>query len=235
MKIMKNKIFLKIILMSLFLLPGRAFAEFEELGTSARAAGMGNCFVAVADDAYSILYNPAGLGRIHHKEIVSSSSRLYWGLSDLTTIDENFIGGVYGTSSFGTVGIGMKRLAVSELYNENTAMISYGKAFGRRLSLGANIKNLSKGYNANPYTENAIDFTGSSYGRDPVFANGYSKSILSYDAGGYYQISDNFSAGLAASDINRPDTGLGSVSELPATLKAGLCYKDDNLLVPFEV
>jgi len=37
-----------------------AFAQFEDLGVGARGIGMGNAFVGLADDGYSIYYNPAG-------------------------------------------------------------------------------------------------------------------------------------------------------------------------------
>jgi hypothetical protein len=40
---------------------GTAGAQFLELGVSARAVAMGEAFVAVANDATAVYYNPAGL------------------------------------------------------------------------------------------------------------------------------------------------------------------------------
>ena len=43
---------------------GTAGAQFLKIGTGARAVGMGEAFVAVADDASTIWWNPAGVARI---------------------------------------------------------------------------------------------------------------------------------------------------------------------------
>ncbi|HMB71310.1 MAG TPA: PorV/PorQ family protein [bacterium] len=43
---------------------GTAGAQFLKIGTGARAVGMGEAFVAVADDASAIWWNPAGVARI---------------------------------------------------------------------------------------------------------------------------------------------------------------------------
>src|SRR5579859_1073835 len=45
-----------------------ARAAYDDLGTSARVSGMSNAFTAVADDAYSIYYNPAGLATLDRPE-----------------------------------------------------------------------------------------------------------------------------------------------------------------------
>jgi hypothetical protein len=43
---------------------GTAGAQFLKIGVGARAVGMGETFVAVADDASAIWWNPAGVARI---------------------------------------------------------------------------------------------------------------------------------------------------------------------------
>ncbi len=43
-------------------------AQFLEIGTSARATGMGSAFTAVADDASSVFWNPAGLVEVRGNE-----------------------------------------------------------------------------------------------------------------------------------------------------------------------
>ncbi|HOC89567.1 MAG TPA: UPF0164 family protein, partial [bacterium] len=42
---------------------------FLQISPGARAAGMGEAFVALADDATAVYYNPAGLGFQRGKEI----------------------------------------------------------------------------------------------------------------------------------------------------------------------
>ena len=47
-----------------------------EIGMGARALGMGGAFVAVADDANAIYYNPAGLAYMEGRNITSLYSSL---------------------------------------------------------------------------------------------------------------------------------------------------------------
>lgn len=80
-------------------------AGYLKLGMGARAAGMGNAFVAVADDATALYWNPAGLALV--------ASRLETDLGSVTMGDERSfhtaalamrfqrdIGGEEGTGSF---------------------------------------------------------------------------------------------------------------------------------------
>lgn len=94
---------LPIIILMLFILPslawgqrktGTAGAQFLELGVSARAAGMGEVFLAVADDASALYYNPSGLTQLGQKELI------------LTHVD--YIAGI--TYDFGGISIPTSRL-----------------------------------------------------------------------------------------------------------------------------
>ena len=69
-----------------------AFAAFEETGTGARAAALGDNYVTMGDDVLSLMYNPAGLARVERKEITSEYSRLYTGLSDGSNLAQSFLG-----------------------------------------------------------------------------------------------------------------------------------------------
>ena len=52
-------------------------ASIFDLSTSARAAGMGGAFVALADDESAAFYNPAGLGWIEHISLSSLFARQF--------------------------------------------------------------------------------------------------------------------------------------------------------------
>src|SRR2546428_7860074 len=77
------------------LLPGLASAAeiFEKVGTfdgqllkievGARAAGMGNAFVAVADDASAVFWNAAGIARIDPNKSELSLNHANW-IADLS-------------------------------------------------------------------------------------------------------------------------------------------------------
>ncbi|MEA3356018.1 MAG: hypothetical protein U9Q23_01555 [Candidatus Bipolaricaulota bacterium] len=64
-------------------------AAIFQLGFGARPVGMGNAFVAIADDENALFYNPAGLGDIDHIGISSLISRrfahLNYGAIGITT------------------------------------------------------------------------------------------------------------------------------------------------------
>lgn len=64
---------------ALLLLPGLAFgqakvgtagAQFLEIGVSARAIGMGEAFLGVADDASALYYNPGAISLLTQKEVI---------------------------------------------------------------------------------------------------------------------------------------------------------------------
>jgi hypothetical protein len=74
-----KKIILLLPLAALLLLPGLAFgqakvgtagAQFLEIGVSARAVGMGEAFLGVADDASALYYNPGALSLLTKKEVI---------------------------------------------------------------------------------------------------------------------------------------------------------------------
>ena len=74
-----KKIILLLPLAVFLLLPGMAFgqakvgtagAQFLEIGVSARAIGMGEAFLGVADDASALYYNPGALSLLTQKEVV---------------------------------------------------------------------------------------------------------------------------------------------------------------------
>lgn len=76
---------LMIAVLGVFLLPavasaqskvGTAVGQYLKIGTSARAVGMGEAFVAIADDASSLFYNPGGLARVKGKEFLANHTEL---------------------------------------------------------------------------------------------------------------------------------------------------------------
>jgi hypothetical protein len=73
--------YLIVVLSSLFLI--NPCFSYDNLGTSARATGMGNAFVGIADDPSAIFYNPAGLARLKtwHVSLLYDKKSKY-GLTD---------------------------------------------------------------------------------------------------------------------------------------------------------
>src|SRR5690349_23851614 len=51
---------------------GTSSATFLRIGIGARAVGMGETFVAVANDPSAIYWNPAGLASLQRREVMAS-------------------------------------------------------------------------------------------------------------------------------------------------------------------
>jgi hypothetical protein len=107
---------------------------FLRTGVGARAAGMGNAFVAVASDATAGFFNPAGLTRISS-----------WGFSSMLSADMSFDRNynylaVAGSFDWGSVGgswinAGIKDVALSDNtskdYMDNYFILSYANCQDR--------------------------------------------------------------------------------------------------------
>ena len=107
------------------------FVPFLRTGVGARAAGMGNAYVAVANDATAGFFNPAGLTHIQK-----------WGFSSMLSADmgldrQNNYLGVAGSFKWGSVGLSWINAGVKDLndltdpnapkdYMDNYFKLSYG-------------------------------------------------------------------------------------------------------------
>lgn len=86
---------------------GTFAAQFLKIGVSARAAGMGSAFTAIANDATSIYWNPAGMVELTRTQVTLNS--IIWPAD----IDIYFAGAVFTTPYFpGTFGISARALAM---------------------------------------------------------------------------------------------------------------------------
>ena len=211
-----------------------SFAQFEDLGVGARGIGMGNAFIGLADDGYSIYYNPAGLGRIEWKELVLDYGKLYWGLDDNSNLGQSFVGYAQSLNRLGTLGVGWLNFALTRYYREDTFMVAYGKRIshskGGSLSAGLNLKLLYKGFEKTIYTEDAINLETGTHkgGRDPVFENGYSRTGFSADLGLLYDLGKHHSFALTLNDINQPKMGLADKDRVARGTKLGYAYRSTN-------
>jgi len=82
-----------------------AFSAFKN-GVGARALAMGGAFVAVADDATAMLWNPSGLAQLEDTRLTGMSTDLY-GLG----ITHQFIGAVTTFANLG-IGLGWERASI---------------------------------------------------------------------------------------------------------------------------
>jgi hypothetical protein len=109
--------------------PARAWFEVGEVG--ARAAGVGDAFVSVADDASAVYWNPAGLVQLPRHEALLGTDRA-GALEGLSTDFAALSVHAPGV----TFGIGWRHLGEEDTAREDALLISAAHTFVRR-SLGA--------------------------------------------------------------------------------------------------
>ncbi len=80
---------------------GTTVAQFMNVAQGARATGMGGAFVAVADDATSIFWNPAGIARLEGNHVVFDHTN--W----IADLKYNYIATSFNTGDIGTFGVSL--------------------------------------------------------------------------------------------------------------------------------
>lgn len=119
-----------------------------DLGASARALGMGRAYVAAVNDPSAVYWNPAGLESAPRLSVLFFHAPLNEGAK------YDFLGFVYPTLQFGTVGIGYARVSIdgvpvvdksniregSATFQTSEFYISYGKKLPHNLTGGVTFK-----------------------------------------------------------------------------------------------
>lgn len=98
---------------------GQSGAQFLKLGVGARAIGMGEAFIAIADDASALYWNPAGLTNISSKEFTFTHTK--W----VADINWDFAGYAHKLPGIGTIGISAGALTMDDI-EETTSLNPYG-------------------------------------------------------------------------------------------------------------
>lgn len=213
------------------LLVAPLYASFDPLPIGGRAAGMGEAYTAIADDIYSLYYNPAGILQLQRPELGSYYSQLFVGLTDNSEISRTFFG--YGQpigedGKLGAIGVSYISLDLPSLYQEQTIGVSYGREFRRLWNLGGTLKMLRKEIGSDEYTSNAIDpNSGSSLGvADPLLSSGRSVNAIGLDLGLQFRAARAYAIGVAMKNVNSPDMALGSEKDrAPAVFTAALARR----------
>jgi hypothetical protein len=131
-----------LILVLLLALAAPAFAEFNDIITGARPAGMGNAFVALADDVNAVYWNPAGLTLQKHMELGFMHAEEFEPTSG-PGITTDFGAWTSGNGAYGAAGLSFFRQALSDIYQERTLALSYGYALTPFTRVGANLKSMA--------------------------------------------------------------------------------------------
>jgi tetratricopeptide (TPR) repeat protein len=220
-----------------------ARAAFDEIGAGARAPGLGDAFTALADDAYALHYNPAGLAQMDRSEMSASYSKLYTGLTDGSDLGASQLLYAHPLASGrrGTYAIGWDRFALSGLYTEQTLALGYGRSVkdfesGGKLMLGLNAKYLSHSFASSPEAASACSgVTCGANGSDPLLSGKTSKTSIDTDLGVLYRFPRRFQMGFMIQHANSPDVGFSGGDKLNRLMKLGLAYKSIWLSLVGEV
>ncbi|MCK4532771.1 PorV/PorQ family protein [bacterium] len=233
---MKKKIILLLIISSFGFLPkicfgsdiGTTGGQFLKIGIGARPVAMGESFVAVANDANSCYWNPAGLSEI--KTIQTTTTYLQW-LEDtgytyssyIQPLKDNYFH--YGTIALSLAYLGMGAIPKTEI-DINDNIVATGKSFDASdiafiFSYGGKIKNFLVGYNIK-YIKQTIEEEKA--------------STFSLDLGMKYLFSDNLSFGLVTQNIGGKVKFVKEEDPLPLNIKSGIAYKTlHNSLFSFDI
>ena len=190
-----------------------ALGAFRDIGVGARPLGLGEAFVALADDGSAANYNAAGLGFIDETYLNATLAQRFRGL-----INYQYFSGVLPLGGAGTLGASVGILSEdSEIYTERTLQFSYGKAFSEKFALGVNLKSFGIDYGVSE-----------GFVRDLFAENGTSSSAISADLGVIVKPSAGLSIGLSAENLAPADVSVFDSTDadnVPAGLRIGLAYK----------
>lgn len=133
---------------------GTTAAKFLSIPVGARAVGMGGAFVAVANDASAMYWNPSGLAKLTQSEAIFTHAN--W----IADISFNYGGVVIPLRELGTVGVNFTSMTMDEMERtteelpEGTGQtfsagsFAVGVAYGKKLtdwfSIGANVKYINE-------------------------------------------------------------------------------------------
>ncbi len=196
----------------LFVPGGLVFAAFNDIGVGARPLGLGGAFVAIADDGNAAHYNAAGLGFIDKYQLSATYAQRFQGL-----IRYDYIGGILPLAAAGTLGLSIGILSEeSEIYDEQTIKLSYGKSFLQKFAFGVNLKSLGTRY----------DEENESVRANPYFAEKTAASAFSFDVGLLAKPVPGFSWGLSVENLLPADISVSEANEdkIPVNMRTGFAY-----------
>lgn len=129
---------------------GISTAQFLKIGVGGRATALGDAFVAIANDASALYWNPAGLTQFNDNQVFFSHNK--W----LVDINHDFLGAVYHLDETNSFGISLTALTMQKMpvttefapfgtgeyfgYSDLAIGVSYSRKMTEQFSFGATIR-----------------------------------------------------------------------------------------------
>ncbi len=217
--------------------PAHLSASFEDLGTGARATGLGGAFTPMADDIHALYYNPAGLVFVRRKEIAATYGLLHSGLGDKSKISNSYV--AYGQpikEKWGVGGVSWHQMSLQDLYSERMITFGYGKKVAAKWAAGLNVKHMNRTFTAPTGATSNLGVVDNSR-VDPVFASGNSKSNIGLDLGLLYRPYRNYSYGLMMQNLNEPNMAISDNDKdiVNMAIRTGIAYNERSLVLLGEL
>ena len=195
-------------------------ANIQNVGAGARAQGLGNSFVAIADNADAVFANPAGLGQVSRRQVAYTNvSLMYLGIEG-DDLGQHVVAYAQPLGDQLGLGLGYKRIG-SSLMSENGAFVSLSYQVQRKLQVGVSAKYLFWSVGAIPPDE----------GRPDPLSN-QSAGNVGVDLGLLWQSPfAGAQVGVLLKNINQPNVSWGEVAEdadagmLPMDVHVGVGYR----------
>ncbi len=131
---------------------GTSAAQFLKIGIGPRAVGMGQAYVAIANDAEALYYNPAGISQFSQNQVFVSSTR--W----VVDIQLEFLGLVYHLDDVNSLGLAVTYLHTQDMeettelfpsgtgnyfsYSDALFSLTYSRKMTDKFSFGLSVKYL---------------------------------------------------------------------------------------------
>ena len=194
--------------------------NIQNVGSGARAQGLGNSFVAVADNADAVFANPAGLGQVAQRQVAYTNVSLLYAGIEGDDLGQHVVSYAQPLGEKMGLGLGYERIG-SSLMSENGAFVSLSYQVERRLQVGVSAKYLFWSVGAIP------DDNGRA---DPL--SNQSAGNVGLDLGLLWQSPvQGAQVGMLLKNINQPNVAYGEVAgdadagALPMDVHVGVGYR----------
>ena len=194
--------------------------NIQNVGSGARAQGLGNSFVAVADNADAVFANPAGLGQVTQRQVAYTNVSLLYAGIEGDDLGQHVVSYAQPVGDKLGLGLGYERIG-SSLMSENGAFVSLSYQVERRLQVGLSAKYLFWSVGSIP------DDAGRA---DPL--SNQSAGNVGVDLGLLWQSPvQGAQVGVLLKNINQPNVAYGEVADdpdagaLPMDVHVGVGYR----------
>ncbi|OGS03726.1 MAG: hypothetical protein A2339_07965 [Elusimicrobia bacterium RIFOXYB12_FULL_50_12] len=200
-----------------------SYSAFEENTASARSRAMADTYSPLLPEPGSVFLQSAGLSGIKDPRLSITYGRLFYGLSDRSSISDGIFTFALPVSGSAVAGAGYKSIRLDGAYSEESGVVAGAISPLNYLSVGGAVKYLSIKYGSDAYTR-----------IDPVFAAAQSKSAFDLDAGILVKLPYSMNLSYTRHNIFGADLGIKEAYKLEPGDYAGVSYAEQGFSFAVE-